>query len=360
MDAVDTAGLRDATMFDAAGDRNDVGDARDTAAPRDTAGGDVGAEVGDGAAAADSRDAADRQDRAVDMRDAAVLLDTGKPDGAVDTAAVKDTATEAKKPDGARDLPPAHGCSNPILIPMDNPHVDLALTTTGASHHVDLPCVQSGPDVVLLFSLAEDELVYADTFGATWNTVLFFSDTCPAEAGNDNPDAGFVACSDDACNTTQSQAVATFHANDHYLILSGANGESGDVTLHFSHAPVGSGPLAMLAAGTASLSGTTDGLGPSDVCQIPGPTSSYWWITCPDYVGGDLTASTCKGAAFDTVLSLQIPRADMVLCNDDYLPCGMQSYISATVPPGAGINVLMLGGSSMVSYGSYSLTYTRP
>jgi hypothetical protein len=50
----------------------------------------------------------------------------------------------------------------------------------------------------------------------------------------------------------------------------------------------------------------------------------------------------------------------MVLCNDDYLPCGMQSYISATVPPGAGINVLMLGGSSMVSYGSYSLTYTRP
>jgi len=376
IDASDTAGLRDARVdgSDAALDR--AGDTRDSAAARDTGGGEDGAEVGGAADTSDARDVADRRDSSADTRDAAALPDTGNQDGAAGAAEVrdaskdlfkdlsndlsKDTTNDARKLDGTTDLPPPNSCSNPIEIPMGQPHVDLALTTTGAGHNSDLPCAQGGSDVVLSLTLLQDELVYADTLGATWNTLLFFSTTCPVAPGTRTPDGGAVSCSDDACNSNQSQAFALLGTGVYYLILSGANGESGDVTLHFQHAPVGNGPVTTLAAGSDAVGGATDGVGPTDVCEAPGPSSSYWWITCPDYLGGALAASTCTGTTFDTVLSLQIPRTDVASCIDDTDPCGTRSSMNTTIPPGAGLNVLTVGGATPSAGGVYLLTYTRP
>ena len=366
----DTAALRDATadMRDAAADVGDAaadraGDARDAAALRDTAGGEEGGEVGDAGDKVDSRDAADRRDSAGDTQDAAPLIDTGKPDGTADTAQIKDgakdTTNDVRRADGKLDSPPANTCDNPIAIPMDHPHVDLALTTAGAGHRFDLPCAQGGSDVVLSFTVLQTELVYADTFGATWNTLLFLSDTCPIEPGTGAFGAGAVACNDDACNTTQSQVFALLRTGVYYLILSGANGEAGDVTLHFQHAPVG-GTVAGLEAGTGSVGGITSGLGPTDVCEAPGPASTYWWVTCPDHLGGDFAASTCTGTTFDTVLSLEVPRTDLVSCVDDTDPCGTRSSMNATIPPGAGLNAVIVGGATPSAGGVYLLTYTRP
>jgi hypothetical protein len=334
VDAVDaTTGLHDAPadVRDGAEDRS----VQDAAVSHDTTSGEDSAEVG--------------------------LSDSGKQDGAKEAGPVNDAGGDAKKLDGAADAPLAHGCDNPIRISLDTLHVDLAATTTGAAHQFDLSCATGGPDVVFVFTLEDAAVVSADTFGATWNTILAFSDTCPVTPRTDKPGSGFVSCNDDACNTTQSQVVAELSSNDHYLILSGANGESGDVTLHFDYAPVGTGPISVLPAGTSSVSGTTGGFGPStDVCAASGPDSTYWWVTCPDYLGGPFAASTCNGATFNTVLFLQVPRTAVIACNDDDPACGMQSSISATVPPGAGVNVLTVGGPTMAAQGAYSLTYTRP
>ena len=370
-DVVDAAGGHDVVVDvrDVGGERDATGNLReagtmDTLSLRDTSGGEGGGEVGDAANAAGSRDGADAQDSAEDTRDGPALHDLGKPIGGPDTAAVRDTSTDLAQLDAAPDVPPPNSCVNAIEIPMDKSHVDLALTTRGQSHKFDLPCAQGGPDLVLQFSLLDHELVYADTFGANWNTILHISKTCPPGSTITNPTAGLTACSDDACSTSQSQATALLPNYRYYLYLSGANGESGDVTVHFQHAPVGTGPASPLAAGTGSVSGATvDGDSPPDIaCEYPGPSSSYWWITCPDYLGGTLAASTCTGTNFDTALSLQVPRTDLVSCADDTDPCGSLTSLQATIPPGAGLNLLTLGGGQLGpnGFGPYLLTYTRP
>ena len=351
IDGVDVAGARDV-----AGDRGDTGDTRDAStldvpALRDTTGGDRSDEVGDAADAADSRDAVSKGD----TRDAPAT-----PDTVAVKDAGKDTSADAMAVDDPPDVPPPNSCLNPIEISMDKAHVDLALTTTGESHKFDLPCAQGGSDLVLTFSPLQYELVYADTFGASWNTILHISKSCPPGATITNPTAGLDACSDDACNTSQSQAAALLPNYRYYLYISGANGESGNVTLHFQHAPVGSGPSSPLAAGTGSINGITADGYPPDVCEGPGPSNSFWWVTCPDYLGGALAASTCTGTTFDTFMMLQSPRTNFVSCVDDTDPCGRQSSMKATIPPGAGLNVLTIAGGDPTASGAYLLTYTRP
>jgi hypothetical protein len=249
-------------------------------------------------------------------------------------------------------------CDMPVMIPSNVAHTDVLVTTTGAAHAFDLPCATNGGDVVLTFTLTQRELVYADTFGATWNTVLYFSNTCGPSAPS--ADVGTVACSDDACGSPQSQAVAVLGYGRHYLIVSGVNGASGAATVHFQHAPIGNGPLTLLPAGSGTRSGTTSGSGFANDCEAAGPDNSYWWRTCPDYAGGAFSASTCNGAMFDTVLSLQIPRTDIASCGDDDPKCGIQSTLGTPVPAGAGINVLTVDSNTGSNAGDYTITYTRP
>jgi hypothetical protein len=238
--------------------------------------------------------------------------------------------------------------------------MDVAVSTTQASHIFGLPCASNGQDLVIKFAVRsqQPQLIYADTFGTTWNTVLFFSDACnkakpPTSTGTDA-----VVCSDDACGTTQSQVVAALGYGWHYLIVSGANGESGDVTVHMQSAALGNGPSVTLPQGSSAVQGTTSGTDRSGLCEASGAMDNYWWLSCPDDTGGDVKATTCYGASFDTILGLQIPRVDVLSCNDDDSTCGMQSTLFTSVPPGAGVQVLTVGGAT--GSGDYTLVYTRP
>jgi hypothetical protein len=188
--------------------------------------------------------------------------------------------------------------------------------------------------------------------------MLMFSDTC--DKAQLPTGAGTVACNDDACGTSQSQVAAILSYGNHYLIVSGVQSAGGDVTIHLQSAVLGNGPIAALPVGTGSARGTTSGNDRSGLCDTSGAKDSYWWQSCPDDAAGTFTASTCGGARWDTALSLQIPRADAVSCNDDDNNCGMQSTIAYPMPPGAGIQVLTVGGATGTSVGDYTLTYTRP
>lgn len=340
---------------DAAAETSDAAVAKDTAFLPDVAIDKSGAEVGDVRIAV--RDSSSDSDS---EGETGALPDAGK-DLAVNA---KDAAADTLNPDSRLDAPPPpNSCANPIDIPLDSPFANLVLSTTGESHKFDIPCAQGGPDLVLRFALSENSAVYADTFGATWNTALYISTTCPSTSSGDNPDAGSPACSDDACNTTQSQAFAILPNQVYYLILTGAKGESGDVTLHFQHAGLGTGLVAGLGSGTGSVSGTTitHTRGPLDTCEGAGPAASYWWVTCPDYLGGALTASTCTGTTFNTVLALQIPRTSLLVCNgDNYATCVERSQISTAVPPGAGLHALTVEGNTTGDFGQYLITYSVP
>ncbi|HXU82052.1 MAG TPA: hypothetical protein VN914_11685 [Polyangia bacterium] len=264
----------------------------------------------------------------------------------------------AIEPDAASPTSPANDtCQAARPIVLDKPHLDLAASTRGAGHHRDLPCVTGGGDVFFSFTLAERELVYADTFGAGFNTVLAFSDGCG------DVDAGAASgsepsCLDDACGTKQSQVVALLAPGKHYLVLSGAAGESGDATVHLEHAPVGAGPVSALGVGASVTSGTTSGTGQLSLCEAGGPENSYWWTSCQGFAGGPFMASTCSNTIYDTLLALQIPRTATLVCNDD--ACKLQAAITTSLPPGAGLHVLSVDGFTPRHQGAYTLSTTRP
>ncbi len=254
---------------------------------------------------------------------------------------------------------PSGTCVSPIDIPYVA-QIDLTASTAGADHVLDFPCAANGADIVFRIRTDGPEMVYADTFGTTWNTALLFSDSCDVVAPPE--DDGMTTCNDDACGTSQSQAFATFEYGYHYLIVSGVNGDSGPLKLHFEHATLGNGPPVYLPAGTSALAGTSGGIDSSRTCDMAGPKNSYWWTTCPSDLGGPFSASTCNGTAWDSALILQIPRLgdDGVTCAEDDLTCGVEATLQATIPDGAGMAVLSVTGHLLRDYGDYTFGYTRP
>jgi hypothetical protein len=252
--------------------------------------------------------------------------------------------------------PPADDCANAAALPLKLAHMNLPVTTKGANASMAGPCGPAAPDVFFSFNIATREAVYADTFGSTWNTMVFFAKSCTgAPVANLG---GPTACSDDACGTMQSQAVAILEPGRYLLVISGAAGQSGDATVHFEHAPLGSGPTAVLPPGTNTLTGTTTGSGNLEFCEAGAADNSYWWTTCPSSAGGAFTAATCGGTHFDSVMSLQIPRIPLARCNDD--ACGFQSRVVGDIPAGAGLQVVSVDGSTGRQAGPYSMTVTRP
>jgi hypothetical protein len=289
--------------------------------------------------------------------DARQGTERGGPGGNRDASGEHDDSAPADAPGGAEVLPPGlpnDTCATAQPFVLDRPRVDLIASTRGARHDLDLGCGAPGGEVFFSFSLAQQELVYADSFGGGFDTVLAFVADCGGAPGGV---PAVFSCGDDACGTKQSQVVAVLDVGRHYLVVSGP-GAGGDVAIHIEHAPVGTGSVASLGAGSTTSTGTTTGTGGLGLCEAGGPENAYWWTSCPDFVGGAFSASTCTGTAYDTLLSLQIPRADMVLCNDD--TCSYQSLINAALPPGAGVHVLAVDGFSVRKLGPYTLTTVRP
>lgn len=300
------------------------------------------------------------------LLDGSSSLDARDTSSSADGTALLDSRTDVPlgSPDGAKDTqpidapPPPNSCLHPMEIPNQKNLVEITLDTTTETHDFTLPCGTGGNDVVFYYYSALPKLVYADTFGASWNTMLFLSDTCPPTPLQ--VPTGQVACSDDACGTSQSQVYAQLQGGQrYYLILSGANGAAGSVTLRFQTADVNMGDVIPLPVGTGTLTGSTSGNGRSILCEASGPENVYWWATCPSYAGGPFSASTCNAAAFDVVLALQLPKVGNVVCaNGDV--CGMQEKLNLTIPPGAGLHALVVDGDTSLHSGAYTLTYTRP
>jgi len=248
-------------------------------------------------------------------------------------------------------------CANATTISTAAMHAEVAATTTGAHAEFAAPCGSAGvPDVFFKFTLTRRELVYADTFGATASTALFFASSCTTArtAATTTDDA---LCSTGACGTGQSQVAALLGPGTHYLVLA----SQGAATIHFQHVEVGAGTVQPLAQGSSTPTGTTSGFGSLYACDGGGAENSYWWRTCPSNAGGTFQASTCTGTDFDTILSLQLPGSDLVMCDDDTDGCGQfQSRVTANMPAGAGLYVISVDGFSQAKHGNYTLTSSRP
>lgn len=201
-------------------------------------------------------------------------------------------------------LPPANDvCANATTISLATMHSDLATTTAGATADLAAPCAAAGePDVFFTFTLTRRELVYADSFGASANTALYFATTC-ATALAASTTAGDAVCSSGACGTGQSQVTALLSPGTYYLVLAGR----GPATIHFRHAEVGTGSVAPLAQGSSAPSGTTSGTGELFTCDAAGAENAYWWRTCPADPGGAFRTSASTGSLTSRSALAQAP-----------------------------------------------------
>ncbi len=268
--------------------------------------------------------------------------------------------------------PPNDTRAGATAISLATPRSTLAANTTNAVNNTAGSCAcTSGRDVFFSFTLAQREIVYADTIGATWNTSLFLQDSAGANIAATGLPMGGSTCNDNGGLTGcalpvapgVSQIMANLPAGTYYLVLSGCG--LGVANINFQHLPVGNGPLAFLPAGVnLVVGGATAGVGvTSGACAGAGPENGYYWWSCPAYAGGTFNATTCTRAAWDTVLyQRSAARATFEVCNDD--ACALQSTISATgataVPAGAGIHTFHVDGFSAAALGAYTTLYTRP
>jgi hypothetical protein len=254
-----------------------------------------------------------------------------------------------------------------IAIDLRVPSVTLAANTTLATNNTMGPTgcsCTAGNDLFYTFTLTAPELVYADTFGSTFDTSLFFQDATGANLTTALVPGG-VLCNDDSpCAATpapqrNAQVYTRLNAGRYFLVLSGCN-PSGAATIHFQHLPVGSGAVERITslAGTQTFRGTNSGTGIlSSACATmsTAPESTWWSVTCPDFMGTAYTATTCGTATWDTVLDQRsATRTPLAVCNDD--ACGLQSTLTNSIPAGAGLHTLYLEGYNAAALGAFGLT----
>jgi len=258
-------------------------------------------------------------------------------------------------------------CGGAQPISFASPVITLTGTNVGASQQVASPCGSNvGGDVYYRIDVPgpSRELVYADTQGSTFDTVLYFARDC-GTALTGTTTTGDVLCNDDMGSAgcfgggLQSQVVALLSPGTWYLMVAGYNGQSGAFNLRVHHLAVGAGAVNLLPQGSTTQSGATSGSG-----LLGGPCggsgageATWWWRSCPDFGGGGFSATTCSRASWDTLIYLRNAVSGSDACNDD--TCALQSTINATIPPGAGLHTFTVDGYS-VNTGSFSVAVTRP
>jgi hypothetical protein len=231
--------------------------------------------------------------------------------------------------------------------------------TTGASN--DSGC-GVGPDVYYRFSVSARTIVYADTFGASWDTRLAIATGA----------TGSTTCVDDACGVLQSQLTAVLAPGTYYLVVSGFGTASfGPYSLHVQSLPAGNGTVAALTSPSsgASVSGSTSGTGniAPTTCGMFGSNageSTYYWASCPAYAGGAVTFSFCASpgtATYDTVLYFRQGNGSAEACNDDFggSCTALRSELSGTAASGALLHAVYVDGYNGAT-GSYTMRYTIP
>ncbi len=259
--------------------------------------------------------------------------------------------------------PPNDTRDRATVIDTTTSNTLLTADTAGAHHDATGPCAcANGRDVFFVFTLARPEIVYADTFGSSFDTALFLQDAL----GNDVVDShlqGGATCNNrnaNGCSTSPGSVVtAKLFDGTYYLVLSGC--AAGRGRIRFQHLPAGSGAHARLPSmpgATQQITGTLAGTGTIEsTCCSDGPEDTYWWTTCPDAQTLTLHASTCGTAAFNTELDQRSAgRAVVGVCNDD--ACGQQSQLDASIPSGAGLHTLYVDSCSDAGAGDYALNVT--
>jgi hypothetical protein len=256
------------------------------------------------------------------------------------------------------------------MLDLTMPAQSITVNTSMARNDTTGSCAcTSGNDVFYRFTLTQPEIIYADTFGTSWDTSLFIQSSTGT---NVTAATGFTTCSDDTAECAhsgrQSVIFSKLDAGTYFLVLSGCS--SGTATVHFQHVPAGAGSSTRITptATARTATGTTGATsGHSAMCCTSGGDTSLWWLTCPNTAAAPFYASTCNPttgadrAAFNSSLTQYTAlRGAGAVCNDDVgFVCGTGSTVTSTIPATganqASINSVVIDGC--MAMGAYSVDY---
>jgi hypothetical protein len=234
--------------------------------------------------------------------------------------------------------------------------IDLA-TANNDQDNAGASCgLGGGRDVFYKFTLPAAEVVYFDTFGSSFDSVVrIFPGACTAPPATQT-------CFDDQCGVFQSQGALQLAAGAYCLVVDQFSSAqtSGALVLAFQRGGrtgTGIATASGSQAGT-SCSGTDASTG---ACQqvSTAQDTAYYFLVCPATTR-TVGASTCTGTAFDSVVYLRkTGAAGEVACNDDSSGCGsgLQSRFTGASAVGPGLFWLVVDGFQ-TQCGGFTLTYT--
>jgi len=216
-----------------------------------------------------------------------------------------------------------------------------------------------GRDAFYQFSLPNEEVVYYDTYGSNFDTVVRIF------AGNCTSLGATLVCSDDSCDTTRSIGAVDLQPGTYCLVVDQFSSDTtgGLATLNFRR---GGRPGSPLPAASGTVTGTTSGKANLSTASCQNNTNQgdvgHFFLTCPSYTY-TVDASTCTNTSFDTVLSVRTGSASTsdIACSDDVSGCGtsnLQSRITGAALVGGNVHWIIVDGFGTSGNGSYSLTYS--
>ncbi|MDQ3367917.1 MAG: MopE-related protein [Myxococcota bacterium] len=217
--------------------------------------------------------------------------------------------------------------------------------------------LQGGRDVFYQLTLPAPEVVYFDTFGSSFDTVIRgFAGSCAALGA-------IQSCADDACGTQGSQGARELAAGTHCVVVDQYASTSTTGALVLTVKRGGRAGLALPAA-SGSVSDTTTGKAHLSVAGCESntlqPDVGHFFTSCPGTT--TVSANTCSGTAFDAVLSLRSGAATTtdVACSDDVTGCGngFQPRITGATVTGANLQWLIVDGFGQTGNGAYTLSYS--
>jgi Tol biopolymer transport system component len=247
--------------------------------------------------------------------------------GVSDSNSARDVYTYRRSPTPANDE-----CANAIVLQGGSGSV--SGTTHGAFPTVGTPSLlcnsQYSPDVWYSWTPSCGGTATISVTSSVYDTTVAVFSSCDTSALP-------LACNDDepSGSSTNSLLTVTVQAGQTYLIrVSGFAGNTGAFQLSYSlptpandtfctATPIGNGSFIFRTC-TANLDG------PATLsCTGANLTGDVWFrYTAP--TGGQIRASTCGNANFDTVLEVfsgncQSGLGSVIACNDD--ACGLQSTV---------------------------------
>ena len=228
---------------------------------------------------------------------------------------------------------------------------------THAHNDVSASCNDpgNGRDVFYQFHLASPEVVYADTFGSTFDTTLaVFDGPCTARTTEET-------CDDDECSTDAAQIAGQLDTGTYCLVLDQNSPASpaGPATLTFRHGGR-TGDFIDFGSGAMPVDTSTgdDQMFPSCAGDTGAPDLGFWFLSCP--AGSvHVVADTCADPGVDSMVYVR-SAADLTTddtCSDDQGgACGVGAAVDTHVG-GADLHWIVVDGASGVA-GPVTLTYT--